>query len=147
MRLLRRHAGDPPYRALARQVPTSAATLSRLFNGRSLPTLQTVLRTADAMKASPEDRDKCRILWEVAQTKPERHRVTRVAPEPGAARSGPSVVIHDGFLSVEDETLTTARTIVVHADEGSSVPGTTSTSIRVIICLGNACFQPGACGG
>lgn len=64
LQLLRRQAGEPTYRSMARSAGISPTALSRAAKGRQLPTLQTALAFIRACGAGPDVEQVWRQRWE-----------------------------------------------------------------------------------
>src|SRR6185437_3685248 len=79
LRLLRKSAGNPPYRALAKRAGFSASTLSVAASGTRLPSLDVTLAYVQACGADPEP---WRLRWQqLAVARPSAG-----GSEPGSAR-------------------------------------------------------------
>ncbi len=86
LRRLRRQAGSPTYRDLARSALFSSSVLSSAASGRRLPTLQVTLAFVAACGG---DRDCWRRRWLQASANANATRSIRLADQRAAARAAP----------------------------------------------------------
>src|SRR5919198_5701970 len=86
LQVLRRQAGEPPYRTMARRVGLSATVLSQAAKGDRLPTLQTTLAFIRACGGDAADERRWQHRWE--QVRGELHR--GLAPGPVTFASVPA---------------------------------------------------------
>ena len=74
LQVLRRQAGEPTYRTMARMAGVSPTVLSQATKGRQLPTLQTTLAFIRACGGDADAEREWQIRWE--QIRDEHHRAS-----------------------------------------------------------------------
>jgi hypothetical protein len=63
LRVVRRHAGDPPFRALARRMSFSVSTLTRALSGEKFPKWPVVEALLEACRADAATRASMKRSW------------------------------------------------------------------------------------
>ncbi|HEX6470834.1 MAG TPA: hypothetical protein VF069_17165 [Streptosporangiaceae bacterium] len=87
--MLRRQAGEPPYRAMARRAGVSATVLSQAAKGERLPTLQTTLAFIRACGGDAAAEREWRHRWE--QVRAALHRRPAPAADPDVQATPPAL--------------------------------------------------------
>ena len=100
LQVLRRQAGEPPYRAMARRVGVSYTALSQAAKGERLPTLATTLAFVRACGGDDSEERRWRQRWEQILTELVAGSTVEQEEETGSgltAPSGPSQLPSSGI--------------------------------------------------
>jgi len=112
LKVLRHRRGTPTVRSIARRANVSPATVSRVFSGKTLPTLDNMLAIATALGATQPELERCRAGWEAAAYNAAVARRARETPKI-TIDDAPKIVIHGGDFQIEDGATAKGKEIVV----------------------------------
>ncbi|RAO03068.1 helix-turn-helix domain-containing protein [Micromonospora noduli] len=134
-RQLRFRQGNPSVRRLAAQTGLSAATVSRVFAGPSLPGWDSVQYVIKALNGSDADLRRCRAAWVAANHNAMVARKARRAPMDLSAVAD-EIVVNDGIVHIGSAAITTGKGVVVNGGTVHLSVAAAKAAARIVVNAG-----------
>ncbi|WP_433732528.1 helix-turn-helix domain-containing protein (plasmid) [Actinoplanes sp. CA-051413] len=132
---LRADAGIP-LRALEPKVGKSAATLSRIFNGKIMPTRSVLGKILAALETPAGTGQQIMQLWAAAMSAnagPGKPKASTAA----ANEQETDIVVHGGSIAFTDKAATGGRVVMIHGGDVFFSPEAARAARQIIVHGGN----------
>jgi transcriptional regulator with XRE-family HTH domain len=127
-----RAAAGIPLRALTPKVGKSAATLSRIFSGKILPTRSLLMSILAALEAPAATGQQIMQLWAAAMSANAGPTKPKVAPAMEGEQET-DIIVHGGSIMFTDKAATSGRIITIHAGEVLFSPAAARAARQIIV--------------